>query len=389
MLSRVALRAARPSLTLRATAIAYTARYYSKDGNPFRPTKNNSPFASDPNISPEAQAYSSGRRPESSPADARRFIESSQGEQFRSNKRPGYGASATGNGDSQSAPKSAEDSSELDQSPGAEQPEIAQSKPLPDLRQGIPSTFEAEFGKQDFARHSPTEQSEQQDPHDLNITEDPTKPNPPPGSGGRGAGELPKSAYETSTDRRRNQYMNYSGLVFLLFGTVGAMWYGRNWESEEEERAHPDAPSGWNFNHFWKRIKARWSNQLSYYTEPTFPKLLPDMDPAPPYTLVLSLNDLLIHSEWSREHGWRTAKRPGLDYFLRYLCQYYEIVVFTDLPSTAADPIIKKLDPLRMVIMWPLFREATRYENGEYIKVILFMTIFAYFAKRLHRTSPT
>ena len=120
----------------------------------------------------------------------------------------------------------------------------------------------------------------------------------------------------------------------------------------------------------YDRARARLSSQMGYYTEPTFPKLLPDLDPAPPYTLVLSLEDLLVHSEWTREHGWRTAKRPGVDYFLRYLSQYYELVIFTSLPSTSADPVIRKLDPFR-VVMWPLFREATRYEKGEYIKVIL------------------
>ena len=30
-----------------------------------------------------------------------------------------------------------------------------------------------------------------------------------------------------------------------------------------------------------------------------------------------------------REHGWRTAKRPGVDYFIAYLSQFFEIVVFT------------------------------------------------------------
>jgi import inner membrane translocase subunit TIM50 len=107
---------------------------------------------------------------------------------------------------------------------------------------------------------------------------------------------------------------------------------------------------------------------MGYYTEPTFPKLLPDMDPAPPMTLVLSLEDLLVHSEWTTKTGWRTAKRPGVDYFLRYLSQYYELVIFTSVRSTDADPIIRKLDPFR-IVMWPLFREATRYEKGEYIKV--------------------
>ena len=60
--------------------------------------------------------------------------------------------------------------------------------------------------------------------------------------------------------------------------------------------------------------------------------------------------------------------RPGMDYFIRYLSQYYELVIFTSLPMQVADPVIKKLDPFH-IVMWPLFREATRYEKGEYIKV--------------------
>ncbi|KAF2755517.1 hypothetical protein EJ05DRAFT_513023 [Pseudovirgaria hyperparasitica] len=240
--------------------------------------------------------------------------------------------------------------------------------PLPDLRHGIPSTFAKEFGAQANAR------AELDVEHSgPNVTEDPENPAPPPGSGGRGGAELPKSAYETSTDRRRNRTANYSAVAAALLGIGGAVYYGRDWDTEEEAKLHPEAPSGWDFSLFWKRINARWSNQMSYYTEPTFPKLLPDLDPAPPYTLVLSLEDLLIHSEWSREHGWRTAKRPGLDYFLRYLCQYYEIVVFTSLPRTSAEPIVAKLDPLRLAIAWPLYREGTRYENGEYIKDLSYL----------------
>jgi import inner membrane translocase subunit TIM50 len=56
-----------------------------------------------------------------------------------------------------------------------------------------------------------------------------------------------------------------------------------------------------------------------------------------------------------------------VDYFLGYLSQYYELVLFTTMPMAYADQIIKKLDPYHFMT-WPLFREATRYENGQYIK---------------------
>jgi mitochondrial import inner membrane translocase subunit TIM50 len=84
--------------------------------------------------------------------------------------------------------------------------------------------------------------------------------------------------------------------------------------------------------------------------------------------MVLSLEDLLVHQEWSRESGWRIAKRPGVDYFIRYLSQYYELVLFTSQPSFIGDSVLRKLDPYR-IIRWPLFREATLYKNGEYVKV--------------------
>lgn len=230
-------------------------------------------------------------------------------------------------------------------------------KPLPDLRQGIPSTFAAEFAE-----------AEARAKRDPNADEEPV----PGSTGGRDGSDLPKSAYETSTDRRRNRVANWSYLAILLFGTTGAVFMGRNWETDEEELAHADAPNGWGLGLMYARAAARINGQKAYYTEPTFQKLLPDKDKipggAPELTLVLSLEDLLLHSEWSTKHGYRLAKRPGLDYFLRYLSSQYELVIFTSVKSMDADPIIRKLDPFRLV-MWPLFREATRFEKGEYIKV--------------------
>lgn len=228
------------------------------------------------------------------------------------------------------------------------------SPPLHDLTKGIPSSFEAGGTTAALGLHSESDGS-------------------PPTSargGGKGGGELPRSAYISSIERRRNRIANYVFATFLLLAATGTIYLGRNWESEEEEKKHADAPSGWGLKLFYNRALARLSDSKGYYTEPAFPKLLPNVDPAfeRPYTLVLSLEDLLVHSEWTREHGWRMAKRPGVDYFLRYLQQYYELVIFTSAPMMMAEPVIRKLDPYR-IVMWPLFREATKYVNGEHIKV--------------------
>ncbi|EPS30345.1 Mitochondrial import inner membrane translocase subunit tim50 [Penicillium oxalicum] len=244
----------------------------------------------------------------------------------------------------------------------ASEPEPVSQKPLPDLTQGIPSTLAAEL-------------EARQRKGSLNITEDHTRTEDYSEDGsGRGGGDIPKSGYETSLDRRKARMANIMYAVMLAAGIAGMGYLGRNWETEEEERAHTETPSGWSPGLWWGRIKARTGDLTSYYKDPAFPKLLPDEDPTmrQPYTLVLSLEDLLVHSEWSREHGWRVAKRPGVDYFLRYLNQYYELVLFTSVPSMMADQVLRKLDPYR-IIRWPLFREATRYKDGEYIKDLSYL----------------
>jgi len=115
---------------------------------------------------------------------------------------------------------------------------------------------------------------------------------------------------------------------------------------------------------------------MSYYRDPVTTKLLPDEDPDPnlrfPFTLVLSLEDMLCHSEWTMEHGWRVAKRPGMDYFLRYLGSYYEIVLFTSQPMAMVEQVLRKLDPYS-TIRWPLFREATLYKDGGYVKDLSYL----------------
>ena len=76
-------------------------------------------------------------------------------------------------------------------------------------------------------------------------------------------------------------------------------------------------------------------------------KLLPDPMDLPPgviqRTLVLSLEDTLIHTEWDRKFGHRTRKRPGLDAFMAHASQYYEIVIFTSALSSYGQPITMQM----------------------------------------------
>lgn len=246
--------------------------------------------------------------------------------------------------------------------PESSSTQTSRSIPLPDLTRGIPSSLD--FNDPGSAGGTGSRGSGEGDAGGFTAVSS-------IGVGaGKGGGDLPKSAYISSIDRRRNRIANYAFATLILLAATGTVFLGRNWESKEEEQKHPEAPSGWGPRLFYNRVKARLADTLGYYTEPAFPKLLPDVDPAfeRPFTLVLSLDDLLVHSEWSREHGWRIAKRPGVDYFLRYLQQYYELVIFTTVPVISAEQIVRKLDPYR-IVMWPLFREATKYVDGKHVKV--------------------
>lgn len=190
-------------------------------------------------------------------------------------------------------------------------------------------------------------------------------------TGGKGDEPFPKPSYVSSTDRKRERLARLVFASFLAALFSGAIYLGRDLSEFEQTIYDTNAvPNGWTASAFYSRIKARVQNVLDFYNEPPFEKLLPDPHPdySRPYTLVIALEDLCVHSAWDREHGWRIAKRPGLDYFLAYLFNYYEIVVFTNQHDQIAGPIIQKMDQYPGYIMYPLFRSHTRYKDGKYIK---------------------
>jgi import inner membrane translocase subunit TIM50 len=111
------------------------------------------------------------------------------------------------------------------------------------------------------------------------------------------------------------------------------------------------------------------------FAKPARPKLLPDWSQMPnvphdipvPHTLILDLEQTLVSVSWDRKYGWRYAKRPGVDKFLQTLSQYYEIVLFSKATDGVAMPVVDSLDK-QGCIMHKLFRDATRYKDGEHLK---------------------
>uniref|UniRef100_A0A0D6R1Q6 Mitochondrial import inner membrane translocase subunit TIM50 n=1 Tax=Araucaria cunninghamii TaxID=56994 RepID=A0A0D6R1Q6_ARACU len=116
-------------------------------------------------------------------------------------------------------------------------------------------------------------------------------------------------------------------------------------------------------------IRRSIEEQVKGFAAPSSEKLLPDLLPQEQHvmTLVLDLNETLVYSDWKRERGWRTFKRPGVDAFLEHLAHFYEIVVYSDQLNMYVDPIIERLDQ-KGCIRYRLSRDATQYVNGKHYR---------------------
>ncbi|KAK1422993.1 hypothetical protein QVD17_18286 [Tagetes erecta] len=116
-------------------------------------------------------------------------------------------------------------------------------------------------------------------------------------------------------------------------------------------------------------LRASAEEHVRGFTEPLSEMLLPDLHPQEQhvFTLVLDLNETLLYSDWKRDRGWRTFKRPGVDDFLEHLAQYYEIIVYSDQQAMYVDPIVDRLDG-KHCIRYRLSRAATRYQDGKHYR---------------------
>lgn len=191
--------------------------------------------------------------------------------------------------------------------------------------------------------------------------------------GDKERGSRRKRRAQTSKDIQRERYANWFYTASLVGAFAGVGYMSRDWDSEDEQKRleATDIGNGYSPQLMYERFNKRFGSLFNFFSEPAFENLLPPPPPEAyrrPLTLVLTLDDLLIHSQWDTKHGWRTAKRPGLDYFLGYLSQYYEIVIFGSNYQMYSDKTVAKLDPLRAYIQYALFREACRYKDGKLIK---------------------
>ncbi|KAF8216325.1 HAD-like protein [Mycena galopus ATCC 62051] len=178
----------------------------------------------------------------------------------------------------------------------------------------------------------------------------------------------------SSVEIKRRRLGRISLAVLALGFGINVIYMGREWDEAElkaKKLTLENAPAT-----RFARTKDRFTDMFDYFNKPAWPELLPPPPPPPhqkPYTLLISIDDLLVTSTWDRQHGWRTAKRPGVDYFLAYISQFYEVVIFTSQNFYTAAPILDKLDRYNFYISHRLYREATRSINGKIVKDLSYL----------------
>lgn len=127
------------------------------------------------------------------------------------------------------------------------------------------------------------------------------------------------------------------------------------------------------------------SNQDSEFSAPVAPKLkiLPMRTrKTPKFTLVLDLDETLVHSQLvpvsnpdnifqvklnESLYNIYVCYRPGLANFLNSVCSIFEVVIFTASMKLYADHVLKSLDPCQK-LKYKFYREFCTEHNGNYIK---------------------
>eukprot|EP01130_Rhizamoeba_saxonica_P006905 TRINITY_DN276_c0_g1_i2.p1 TRINITY_DN276_c0_g1~~TRINITY_DN276_c0_g1_i2.p1 ORF type:complete len:289 (-),score=70.01 TRINITY_DN276_c0_g1_i2:73-939(-) len=116
--------------------------------------------------------------------------------------------------------------------------------------------------------------------------------------------------------------------------------------------------------------------------EPQNITMLPPQNDSGKITLVLDLDETLVHCDVESPEGADFSfdlteddgsyvvycrKRPGVDAFLEKVAEIFELVVFTASTQEYADQILDVLDP-KGLIKYRLYRESCTFVEGNYIK---------------------
>lgn len=96
------------------------------------------------------------------------------------------------------------------------------------------------------------------------------------------------------------------------------------------------------------------------------PPYLPALGEARAFTLVLDLDETLVHYYETEDEGHYLV-RPGVEAFLEEMAQYYEIVIFTAALQDYADWVLDHLDSSQY-ISYRLYRQHAIPDGNVYLK---------------------
>ena len=108
------------------------------------------------------------------------------------------------------------------------------------------------------------------------------------------------------------------------------------------------------------------NDKLLEIEEPPEPPYLLPISPKYNYTLVLDLDETLVHYVSDSDSAYIQI-RPGAEEFIKELSEFYEIIIFTAALQNYADLIISGLDP-DGVVSDKLYRQHTINIGNSYIK---------------------
>ena len=106
-------------------------------------------------------------------------------------------------------------------------------------------------------------------------------------------------------------------------------------------------------------------NQILTPTKQNYNTTLIPFPPTKPYTLVLDLDETLVHVP---KNGSSILLRPGLRDFLHSLLPYYELIIFTTGVKEYADQIIKFIEKDEKYFSYRLYRQNATFINENYCK---------------------
>ena len=86
------------------------------------------------------------------------------------------------------------------------------------------------------------------------------------------------------------------------------------------------------------------------------------------FSLILDLDETIVHSKRFNNNGFYFFIRPGAIEFLKEISAYYEIIIFTSSYKSYADYILNKLDINKDIISYRLYKSHASFEKGRSIK---------------------